>query len=411
MGRGDRVKGRALSAVSAQAAQAIVSFALQIVVARLLGIDQLGRFAILYGIIIVATAVITGLVGDSLVVLDRADRAVRAGLQSLLIAAAGCLAIGAALVVAITGFGTAAESVLLGLALATFGTEEIIRRLLMAHLRYERVILADLSGFVVVLVVVATAELSGVLSLAVVLGALSAGQAMGCLVGWRLVPSVDRRLVGFRGAAWRKVLAYGAWRALQQVLRPSLYTVVRLLVLTVAGVSAVGLLEAARTYTSPLTLMVGGLSSFLFVRYADQRKSGATGTLRDADRAVAGLVGVSIVLSVVAFALAPLVTPLLFGVEVDRVAVVAWLVYGLSVAVATPYGALGAVAGQQASVFLIRLGDTVLAVIAAGSMLLLGAPSSSIPLGLAVASALGGLCLRRLVAGRASPSTGKGTTQ
>lgn len=405
------MKGRAFSAVSAQAAQALISFVLQILVARLLGIDQLGRFAIIYGVIIVATAVITGLVGDSLVVLDRTDRSIRAGLQVLLIVAAGLLAAGSSLIVAITGFGSAAEAALLGLALAAFGTEEIVRRLLMAHLRYERVIIADASGFLLVLTVVVLAELSGSLSLAVVLGGLTVGQLVGILVGWRLVPRYDRELVGLRGAAWRDVLAYGAWRALQQVLRPSLYTVVRLLVLTVAGVAAVGMLEAARTYTSPLVLMVGGLSSFLFVRYADQRKAGSPGTLRDADRAVAGLVGVSLFLSVIALILAPWVTPLLFGVRVDLLAVIAWLGYGLSVAVVTPYGALGAVAGKQVPIFLIRLGDTILAVVVAGSMLLLDAPSSSIPLGLALSSTLGGLCLRRLVAARNSPTDPEGMGQ
>lgn len=401
------MKGRAFSAVSAQAAQALASFALQVLVARLLGIEQFGRFAILYGVIVVATAVITGLVGDSLVVLDRTDRAVRAGLEVALILVATSAGVIAALAVAITGFGTATESIFFGLALIAFGTEEIVRRLLMAHMRYERVIAADLGGFVIVLLVVVTAELSGSLSLSVVLGGLVAGQLLGAALGWRFVPRGDRRLVGLRGAAVREVFAYGAWRALQQVLRPSLYTVVRLLVLTVAGVSAVGLLEAARTYTSPLILVIGGLSSFLFVRYADQRRTGLERSVRDADRAVIGLVGASVVMSAIALVAAPWVTPLLFGVPVDPLAVVAWLVYGLSVAVVTPYGALGAVAGRQAAVFLVRLVDTLLAVIVALAMLQLGAPPSSVPLGLAATSALGGLGLRRLVVTRTNDSPGQ----
>lgn len=397
------MKGKAFSAVSAQAAQALASFSLQILVARLLGIEEFGRFAILYGVIIVTTAVVTGLVGDSLVVLDRADRMIRAGLELALIAALSVMAVVAGAIVAIARFGSMAEAVLFCFALVAFGTEEIVRRVLMAHMQFGRVIAADLSGLALVLVVVACAELSGALSLAIVLGALCAGQILACLVGWRLVPSVDRRLVGLRGARWRDVLAYGAWRALQQVLRPGLFTVVRLLVLTLAGVAAVGLLEAARTYTSPLTLVIGGLSSFLFVRYANQRKAGTSGSLRDADRTVAGLVCMSILMSGIALVLAPWVTPFLFGVSIDSLAMVAWLLYGLSVAVVTPYGALGAVAGRQTAVFLLRLADTALAVIAASSMLLLGAPPSSVPLALAVASALGGLCLRRLVAATPPP--------
>ena len=72
------MKRKALGAVIAQAAQAGIGLLLQILVARLLGIDEYGRFAILYGVVIVATAVVTGLIGDSLVVLERSQRAIRA---------------------------------------------------------------------------------------------------------------------------------------------------------------------------------------------------------------------------------------------------------------------------------------------------------------------------------------------
>lgn len=392
------MKGRAFTAVSAQAVQALVSFFLQVLVARLLGIEEFGRFAILYGVIVIATAVITGLVGDSLVVLDRVSRRVRAGLEVVLLVTAVCLATFAAIAVFAAGLGSAVESVLFGVALGMFATEEIVRRLLMAHMRYERVILADASGFLVVAAVVAASWWGSVLSLALVLAALGAGQGIACLVGWVLVPREDRFLVGLGGAAWKQVLTYGAWRAMQQVLRPSLFTAVRLLVLALAGVASVGFLEAARTYTSPLALVVGGLSSFLFVRYAGQRSAEMSSALKDADRAVVGLIGLSIVMSVFALLLTPWVTPLLFGVDVDALAVLSWLVYGVSVAVVTPYGALGAVVGRQVAVFLVRLGDTLLAVVIALAMLLWGAPPSSVPLGLAVASAAGGLVLRRFVA-------------
>ncbi len=68
---------RALGALLAQGAQAGVSFVLQVLVARLLGIEELGRFAILYGVIVIATGIVSGVVGDSLVVLDRGDGVVR----------------------------------------------------------------------------------------------------------------------------------------------------------------------------------------------------------------------------------------------------------------------------------------------------------------------------------------------
>ncbi|APX33757.1 hypothetical protein BH708_14725 [Brachybacterium sp. P6-10-X1] len=391
------MKRRAGGAVLAQAVQALVSLSLQILVIRLLGVAEYGRFAILYGVIVLTTAVITGLVGDSLVVLDRSDRRVRAGLELVLAVAVTLLAVGAGLLTLGSGFGSGLESVVFAAALFAFGVEEVVRRLLMAHMSFVRAALADSSSFVVVLVVVLAAHLAGQLSLPVVFAGIAAGQLLASGVGWRFVPHADRVLVGMRGARWREVIGYGSWRALQQVLRPGLFTVVRLVVLAAAGAAAVGLLEAARTYASPLILVVGGLSSFLFVRFADQKKTGAPGSVRDADRVVGMLVLAAIIMSGIAVVLIPWASPLLFGVRVNSLAVMAWLAYGTSVAFVTPYGALGAVAGRQVAIFAIRLGDTLLAVIVVLVLLALGAPVATVPFGLAAASLIGGLCLRRLV--------------
>lgn len=391
------MKRKALGAVIAQAAQAGIGLLLQILVARLLGIEEYGRFAILYGVVIVATAVVTGLVGDSLVVLDRSKHAIRAGLEAMLLATSVALAVGSFLIAWLTGFSDAWESALFALALAAFAIEEIVRRLLIAHLSFVRTAITDVSGFVVALAIILTVNATGTLSLAAFLGGIAAGQVVATFIGWFLVPRADRRLVGLRGADIAAVWRYGMWRGLQQVLRPSLFTVLRLLVLAGAGLTAVGLLEAARTYTSPLILVIGGLSSFLFVRFADQHKAGESGSVREADRVVVFLLAGTVVMSAIAVVLIPWVSPLLFDVQVDPLAVIAWLAYGMSVAIVTPYGALGAVAGRQIAVFLIRLSDTLLAIVAVIVMIALGAEPSTLPFALAVASMLGGLGLRWLV--------------
>ena len=391
------MKRKALGAVIAQAAQAGIGLLLQILVARLLGIEEYGRFAILYGVVIVATAVVTGLVGDSLVVLDRSKRTIRAGLEAMLLATSVALAIGSFLIAWLTGFSDAWESALFALALAAFAVEEIVRRLLIAHMSFVRTAITDVAGFVIALAIILTAHFTGTLSLAAFLGGIAAGQVVATFIGWFLVRRDDRHLVGLRGADIAAVWRYGMWRGLQQVLRPSLFTVLRLLVLAGAGLTAVGLLEAARTYTSPLILVIGGLSSFLFVRFADQHKAGKSGSVREADRVVVFLLAGTVVMSAIAVVLIPWVSPLLFDVEVDPLAVIAWLAYGMSVAIVTPYGALGAVAGRQIAVFLIRLSDTLLAIIAVIVMIALGAEPSTLPFALAVASMLGGLGLRWLV--------------
>jgi len=397
------MKRKALGAVIAQAAQAGIGLLLQILVARLLGIEEYGRFAILYGVVIVATAVVTGLVGDSLVVLERSQRAIRAGLELMLLITSVLLAVGSFLIAWLTGFSDVLESALFALALAAFAVEEIVRRMLIAHLSFVRTALTDLAGFVVALAVILTVHATGTLTLAAFLGGIAAGQVAAAFIGWRLMPRSERHLVGLRGADLATVWRYGMWRGLQQVLRPSLFTVLRLLVLAGAGLTAVGLLEAARTYTSPLILVISGLSSFLFVRFADQHKAGAGGSVREADRVVLFLLLGTVLMSVVAVVLIPWVSPLLFDVQVDPLAVIAWLAYGMSVAIVTPYGALGAVGGRQIAVFVIRLSDTILAIAAAVVMIALGAEASTLPFALAVASMLGGLGLRALVVSRGRP--------
>lgn len=397
-GEGARVKRKALGAIAAQAAQAAVSLALQVLVARLLGIADYGRFAILYGVIVLASGIVTGLVGDALVVLDRADRRIRAGLEVWLVIAAATSAAVAAVVAATTGFASPAEAALFALAMVAFVVEEIVRRLLMAGYAFPRVIAADLSGFAVSLAMLLAVAAAEALSLGAFLAVIAAGQTVGAVVGWRLVPRSERVLVGWRDADLRTVWGYGAWRGLQQTLRPAMLTAVRVVVLAAAGAATVGMLEAARTYTSPLLLVVGGLSSFLFVRFADHRREGRSGSLREADRVVVVLVGATVLMSAVALGLGPWVGPVAFGVAFDPTMLVAWLVYGLSVAVVTPYGALSAVAGRQRVVFLVRLSDTLLALVLTVVIVLVGGSPALIPFALAAASALGGLVLRGVAA-------------
>ena len=397
-GEGARVKRKALGAIAAQAAQAAVSLALQILVARLLGIADYGRFAILYGVIVLASGIVTGLVGDALVVLDRADRRIRAGLEVWLAIAAATSAVIAAVVAAVTGFASPAEAGLFTLAMVAFVVEEIVRRLLMAGYAFSRVIAADLTGFVVSLALLAAAAAVQALSLGAFLGVIAAGQTVGAIVGWRLVPRSERVLVGWRGANLRTVWGYGAWRGLQQTLRPAMLTGVRVVVLAATGAAAVGMLEAARTYTSPLLLVVGGLSSFLFVRFADHRREGRSGSLRESDRVVLVLVGATVLMSAVALGAGPWLGPLAFGVAFDPTMLVAWLVYGLSVAVVTPYGALSAVAGRQRVVFMVRLSDTLLGLVLTVVIVLVGGSPALIPFALAAASALGGVALRWIAA-------------
>ena len=388
------MKRTAAAAIVSQGAQAGVGFILQILVLRLLGVGEYGRFAVLYGVIVLAMALVSGLVGDSLVVLHREVRSVRAGLEATTIWVTTALALLAMGVAWATAFVTSVETAAFGIALIAFVTMEVVRRLLIAHLAYVRIVIADLLGFATTACGLLVSAALDAVSLAGFLFAVSAGQVVSLAVGWRLLPAEDRVLVSLRNPDLKSVWQYGTWRALQQTLRPALFTTVRVLVVGYSGVAAVGMLEAGRTYVSPLVLVVGGFSSLLFVRFAERAKAGRTGSLREADRVVGALVILSVLLSLIALVLRPWVGPLLFGLDLDLTVVLAWIAYGLSVAMVTPYGALSAVSGRQAAVFFIRFADTVTAAGATLACLALGAPFVVVPFALAGASALGGLALR-----------------
>ncbi|MFE6995694.1 lipopolysaccharide biosynthesis protein [Microbacterium sp. NPDC057659] len=400
------MKRFALAAVTAQGIQAAVSFVLQILVLRLLGVSDYGRFAILYGVIVLAMAVISGLVGDSLVVLHREQHRIRAALELMTLWTSLGAAIISAGIALLTGFVDAVEAAVFGLALLLFSVMEVVRRLLVAHLRFLRAAMGDVIGLVCALAVVLPFWHGSGLALWTFLAAMAVGQAVAILVGWRMLPREERSLVRpgspDLGAVWR----YGSWRALQQTLRPGLFTVVRMLVQAFAGIAAVGLLEAARTYVSPLTLVVGSFSSLLFVRFAERAKAGGRGSLREADRVVLLLLLLSVVLGGVALVLAPVVGPLVFDIHLDQVSVISWVAYGMSIAMVTPYGALSAVSGRQMVVFLIRLGDTVLGIVLTALALALGAPFEVAPFLLAIASLLGGIGLRIVAARGEAESQG-----
>ena len=393
------MRSRALGAVTAQGVQAGISFVLQVLVAQWLGVAELGRFAILYGLIVVATAIVTGYVGDSLVVLDRTDARIRSALQGSALALAGIAAVAAAFAVVGIRLVTGAEAIAFAFALIVFVVEEVMRRLLMASLAFYRVAAADLAGFAVALGIVVGVELSSGATLTTFLVAIAVGQLCGIGVAVILLPRDERHAAPLRRGGYRDVARYGTWRGFQQLLRPTLLTIVRLAVGAAAGLAAVGLLEAARVYVAPAMLIIGGFTSFLFVSYARDGEVPIRVRLRQADRAVGGLLAVTVLLGIVALLLLGWAGPLLFGTALDALAVLGWLAYAASVAAVTPYGSLAAVIGRQSRVFAIRAGDTALSAVAVIVALWLGAEPRSMPLILAVGSLLGGVAIRLLVLG------------
>lgn len=377
--------------------QALSSFTIQVIVARTLGFDGLGAFAIAYGVMVLVAGIASGMVGDSLVVLERRERSIRSALQQHAVAIAAVAALVSAAVGWASGLLDAPTALVFAAAAALFSLEEIMRRLLMAGFGFWRVMMIDFASFGVALAVIGISSLTGPLSLVVFLGAIAIGQLAAIALGVALLPAEERFVVGFSRGGLATVFRYGSWRSGQQFLRPAMLTAVRTLVTLLASLAATGLLEAGRAYVAPATLAVSGLSSYLFVSFANDKKKPLGEKLRRADRSVLALVGFTVLVGAVLVAALPWAGAVLFGTAPDLLAVVGWIAYTASIAAVTPYGALAAVGGRQAAVFTVRAIDTVVAIVLVWIVLAAGVGVQWVPAALATASILGGLAIRWMI--------------
>jgi O-antigen/teichoic acid export membrane protein len=373
----------------------VASLALQLLVARTLGADGLGTYALLYSFIILATAIATGLVGDSLTVLERGEQSVRAGLQLWCLGIAAGTALAGLVVTGVTGYLSWTDAWLYASAIFVFIFVDCLRRLLMAALRFWRIIVVDGALLVVSTGVAAVDAQSGGLTIGGVLAALVAGLTASLATAVLLLPRQERWLAPWRPADVRKVAGFGLWRAAQQCIRPGTLAAARVVVSAIAGRAAFGQLEAARLVIAPAQLIVSGIGSYLLASYAHSKTKSTASLLRTADATFVGLLVVSLALGAVAAAATPALSDLVTSGQysVDSVAVFGWAIYAASTASVMPFATLAAVRGKQASVFLVKLVE------AAASLLMVAAAvrmhSSWAPYGLAAGPLVAGILVRQ----------------
>lgn len=399
-----RSRAPAVGALVAQVAQALGNFVLQVLAARELGASGLGLFAFLFGALVMATAVSTGLVGDSLTVLDREEPAVRAALWRI-----GWLVVGISTVSAFV-VGSAGISLSVGVlfatAMASFMLADLTRRLLMAGLRFWALAVVDSVALAAAGLVLGCAALVGDVRLEHFLAALTVSQLTVVTLGlWRL-PRAERRLPQWGWGDWRAVMHYGTWRAVQQFVRPTALNAARWLVLVAAGTAAVGQLEVARVFVAPAMLLVQGLGSYLFASYAADRDLGVAQLRGRADRAAAAMVGGAVVVGAAAAVSVPVLGHLLSAgaFEVSPLAALGWACYAASCAAVMPYGSLAAVRGRQLAVLVVRLVDAAVSLLlVAFFLLVVGVDPALVPWLLSVGSFVGGvLCRQVLLSQRAT---------
>ncbi|MGP9489756.1 hypothetical protein ACT3R5_14450 [Glutamicibacter sp. AOP5-A2-7] len=386
------------TATIAQATQSAAAFTVTMLAARLLGLEALGLFSILYGAFILATGIVSGFVGDSMMVLDRFSSPIRAALV-------GWFAVLTVLVGA-AGFGfsltgtefTVGAAALYALASVSYVTEDLVRRNHMATLTFGRIVIMDLAVLCCTAAVILGTYWLGTIRIESFLIAIITGQIAGLLVGWFTLPDAERQRAS-GPAAWREVANYGSWRAALQGLRPGQLTLTRLLVVAVISMTAAGSLEAARIYAAPAMLLVSGVCSYLFASMARNVSDNFGQQLRVTDQAVTRLVLTTVACTVIGLLLLPWGGPLITGHELSGIAVSGWLIYSMAVAMATPYGLLASVLEKARAVFVVRLLDSLLSLVLVAAVVLVTGDYRWVPWAAALGALAGGYAIRRWVLG------------
>jgi O-antigen/teichoic acid export membrane protein len=205
--------GGAGGAIAAQLVTAGGSFLLQVLAARSLGPAGYGRYALCVAVVVTATAVQTGWVGDSLTVLDRHDRELRRALATCLALSVGLGLVLGTLAGLLLGLDARPALLFAGL-LAAWLLEESGRRLLMARLEFWRLVLNDCAYIAVTLLLLAAAAADGVeFTLGLFLGAMAVGAAAAVLLALVQLPRAE--WTGLRPglAGLRRLAAFAAWRS------------------------------------------------------------------------------------------------------------------------------------------------------------------------------------------------------
>ncbi len=391
-----------MGAMGAQFSQAAGSLLIQALSARLLGTSDFAAVALLLSNIVLATGISTGLIGDSLTVLDRHDPVIRTALRRLMVVVVlGSAVVGAASS-SVTHLVGTEDSVLFGFLLALWMAEDVLRRLLMASLRFWAIVAVDLTHLVISSgFVLSCGVLTGHSpSLRVFVIALSLGQIGASVVALVVLPAKERYWGRAQAGGVRTVLDFGVSRSVQAALRPAVLQTLRVIVVVVAGRTAYASLEAARLYVAPALLAVNGIGSFLLSTFAVRTGALRRSALWRADGAASMLMAASALLTGAMVVLARINPRLVSGnVPVSTAAVAAWGIYTACVAVSMPYGSLAAVRGRQFPVLMIRIADSVssIAFLCAGLLPALVAIDQA-PTLVAAGSLVGTFLLRPLAA-------------
>lgn len=365
--------------MAAQFTQALTSLALSMVAVRALDPAGFGQYSLIISTLLVMTGLTTGLVGDSLTVLDRHRPDLRYALQVTAVGGAlVCAGLVASLGIRLGWFSMQAAPVIL-LAVLCFLIEDILRRTLMASFRFAAVLLVDLSYAAVAAAVLSATWWFDLLGLPMIFVAMAIGQSVAIIVAVALLPKEDRYLVRRSRGGMRTVLSFGGWRASLGVIGPARQWGARVIVAAAAGLAAVGTLEANRMLVAPVLLAVQGLGSAILVTYSREFRIDPSRLLRSADRDALVLFFGAILAVGAILPAAPILGQLLLGSTelVDPRAIIGWGLVAVGIAASLPFATLTSVAGVPRTVVGIRLIDLVLSLVGVWALMATTDPRQS----------------------------------
>jgi len=395
---GSLLRSPAAGAAVAQVWQAVGSFGLQIIAAWTLGAEGLGLISLSLGVIVLTTALASGMIGDSLVILDRGRPAVRGALQAWALLIGTLSGIVAGLVMGLTVL-TPLQALLFAGALVAFQFEELVRRVLMGVMQFWRLVILDSVAVITALAILIGFAATRTITIEAFFGALLVGQVAGMLVGLILLPASERVWARMRHAEFGPVGAFGAWRGAQVAIPQLMLTLSRVLVIAFAGAAALGLVEGARIFVAPVLLTVQGLGSYLLSSYVRDSGVGVVNLRRRAWRASLMMMTGTLVLGTGIVLAAPHLSHLISGssFDIERLTVAGWVVYVMASASFQPFASLAAVKGSQRRVFSCRLVDASFAAVLLTVMLSSGISAAWTPFALAAGLFLGGVLVRQFV--------------
>ncbi len=372
--------GKLGAPVISQGLTAGTSLLLQVVAARMLGLTEYGAFAVFLAVLVSATALYTGYVGDSLAVLDRRERHTRAALST-----SALIALGLSLVI---GIGSSlvlrpdepVVALLYPVMLIGWLVEETFRRLLIARQEFWRLVVNDFAYLLGTFVALGAWYLSArTVTLPMIFGAMGVGTVAAIVTGFGQLPRAELRRLRPGLAGMREVASFAGWRSMHATLRPAALLASRLLVANLVSLTAVGLLEAGRLVIAPLQVVVNGAGSFLLAGFAAGERNGGRDAGKTAGRAAWLLAGVTLVGGAGLALFAGPLGSLLAGQQVDRLLVLGWVIYLGVWAAGLPYVTEVTARKLSRSVFWVRLADSAAGLVLVLAALLAGAPVTAVP--------------------------------